>query len=86
MAEQVKTPAQRYDYGASLREQAPLDSHVEWSSPGQRRDPVQLIEEQNHNRLEWLIPVRRARMSRSSFAFYRGSARIDSGELEAVEL
>ena len=80
MAVQVKTPAQRYDYGASLREQTPLDSHVEWSVPGSR-DPVQLIEEQNHNRLEWLVPVRRARMSRSSFAFYRGSARIMAADL-----
>ncbi len=80
MAGQVKTPAQRYNYGASLREQTPLDSHVEWSVPGSR-EPVQLIEEQNQDRLEWLVPVRRARMSRSSFAFYRGSARIMAADL-----
>jgi hypothetical protein len=60
MADQVKTPTQRYDYGASLRERAPLDSHVEWNSPGRGRDPVQLIEEQNHNRLECTTQLWRA--------------------------
>jgi len=74
MADEAMTPEQRYEFGVSLRDKEPLDSHAEWGPPEQDRDPVQLIEEQNDGRLEWLVPVRRARMSRSSFAFYRGSA------------
>jgi len=81
MADEAMTPEQRYEFGVSLRDKEPLDSHVEWGPPEQDRDPVQLIEEQNDGRLEWLVPVRRARMSRSSFAFYRGSARIMATDL-----
>jgi uncharacterized protein (DUF2252 family) len=40
-----------------------------------------LIEEQNINRVPWLVPIRRARMSRSAFTFYRGSARIMASDL-----
>jgi len=42
---------------------------------------VQLIEEQNEDRVSWLVPVRRTRMSASSFTFYRGSARIMAADL-----
>lgn len=81
MTDSTLTPEQRFDYGASLREQTPLDSHADLAPPRQGRDPVQLIEDQNQNRVEWLIPVRRARMSRSSFSFYRGGARIMAADL-----
>jgi uncharacterized protein (DUF2252 family) len=46
-----------------------------------RPDPVNLLEEQNEDRLDWLIPVRRGRMSASPFAFFRGSARIMAADL-----
>ena len=57
------TPQERVEYGLSLRESTPLESHAEWSPGPERPDPVQLIEEQNRDRLSWLVPVRRARMS-----------------------
>ena len=81
MSEETRTTTDRYDYGRSLREQTPLDSHAEWSPGSERRDPVTLIEEQNDDRISWLIPVRRARMSLSPFAFFRGSARIMADDL-----
>ena len=79
----MKTASERYDYGKSLRKQTPLDSHAEWSPDPRRKDPVALIEEQNEDRIPWLIPVRRARMSVSPFAFYRGTARIMAHDLAA---
>ena len=71
----------RYDQGKSLQEKVPFDSHADWSVDDQRADPVDLIEEQNENRISWLVPVRRSRMSASPFAFYRGTARIMAHDL-----
>jgi len=76
-----RTTAQRAEYGNTLRKQIPHDSHGNWSPVRNRSDPVKLIEEQNEGRLEWLIPVRRWRMSTSPFAFFRGSARIMAADL-----
>ena len=75
------TPEQRTEYGRSLRENTPLENHSEWSPGPDRPDPVQLIEEQNADRIPWLVPVRRARMSASPFTFYRGAARIMAHDL-----
>ncbi|MHC4957687.1 MAG: DUF2252 domain-containing protein [Planctomycetota bacterium] len=69
------------DYGRSLRESVPLESLAEWSPAPNRTDPVRLVEEQNEDRIPWLVPVRRARMSASPFAFYRGAARIMACDL-----
>jgi uncharacterized protein (DUF2252 family) len=49
-----------------------------------RPNPVDLLEAQNKDRLPWLIPVRRARMSASPFAFFRGSARIMASDLAGM--
>ncbi|MDF1744354.1 MAG: DUF2252 domain-containing protein [Gimesia sp.] len=81
MNQQSQTPDERYEYGRSLREQTPLESHAEWSPATRLADPVALIEEQNTRRVPWLVPVRRKRMSRSSFTFFRGGARIMASDL-----
>jgi uncharacterized protein (DUF2252 family) len=81
MSDKPKTPEERYEYGSSLREQAPLESHAGWSPGSGRADPVTLIEEQNKDRVTWLVPVRRVRMAISPFTFYRGSARIMAADL-----
>ena len=75
------TPEQRTEYGRSLRGSTPLERHSEWSPGPDRADPVQLIEGQNADRIPWLVPVRRARMSASPFTFYRGAARIMAHDL-----
>ena len=74
-------PKERRVYGKSLREKVPFDSHAEWSPGSERADPVELIEGQNEDRIDWLVPARRARMSVSPFAFYRGAARIMAHDL-----
>jgi uncharacterized protein (DUF2252 family) len=80
MSVERQTPEQRREYGRSLREKAPRQSHADWSPAGDR-DPVGLVEGQNEDRWQWLVPVRRARMSASPFAFYRGGARIMACDL-----
>ena len=75
---------ERSRYGKSLRQQTPRSSHGDWAPAPNRPDPVGLLEDQNEGRLEWLVPVRRARMSTSPFAFYRGSARIMAADLAST--
>ncbi|MCP3954170.1 MAG: DUF2252 domain-containing protein [Desulfobacterales bacterium] len=81
MSGHPKTPEERHEYGKSLRDKTPLAAHAEWSPGPDRRDPVELVEEQNEGRVPWLVPVRRVRMAVSPFTFYRGSARIMATDL-----
>ena len=81
---QHQTIEERAELGKSLRKQTPRASHGEWSAASDRPDPVSLIEEQNNGRLEWLVPVRRWRMSASPFTFFRGSARIMAADLAST--
>jgi len=81
MPDKPRTPKERREYGRSLREKTPRESHAEWSPAPGRPDPVALLEGQNANRIPWLLPVRRARMAASPFAFYRGGARIVAADL-----
>ena len=72
---------ERIRHGKELRKKSPRASHGEWSPAQDRPDAVELLEEQNEGRLDWLIPVRRWRMSTSPFAFFRGGARIMAADL-----
>ena len=78
------TAAERFEWGRSLREHVPLESHA---GLGQSvsRDPIRLITDQEANRLQFLIPVRRERMGVSAFTFYRGSAVVQAADLRASE-
>lgn len=69
--------------GKSVRGKIPRSSHREWSPGAGRANPVDLIEEQNRARLEFLVPVRRVRMAASPFTFYRGTARVMASDLAA---
>lgn len=60
--------------GKSLRDQCPRQSHSQWQIPPNRRNPLELMLESNHDRLPQLIPIRHGRMLQSPFAFYRGAA------------
>jgi hypothetical protein len=71
-----RTIEERAALGKSLRQRAPRTSHAEWSAGSARADPIGLIEDQNKERLDWLVPLRRRRMMASPFAFFRGGARI----------
>ena len=78
-----KRAADRYEWGRSIRERVPLESHTELGDPGSR-DPVGLIQGQEASRLQALIPLRHERMGVSAFTFYRGSAIVQAADLAAV--
>jgi len=67
--------------GKSARSGVPRSSHSTWEPPTERPDPLELLEEQEEHRLEWLLPVRHQRMAESAFTFYRGGAAIMAADL-----
>src|SRR5450631_2567667 len=75
------TMQDRQDIGRKARRSVPRSSHGTWQPAPGRRDPVTLLEEQNAARVQWLVPVRHARMRVSPFTFYRGTARIMAADL-----
>jgi uncharacterized protein (DUF2252 family) len=60
--------------GKALRETLPRSSHAGWKAPAGRRDPIDILDESNRDRLPELVPIRYGRMLRSPFTFLRGSA------------
>jgi uncharacterized protein (DUF2252 family) len=75
---------ERAEMGRAGREAVPRASHNEWSPRGRRPDPVGLLEQQNKERVPWLVPLRHARMRVSPFTFYRGTARIMASDLAST--
>jgi uncharacterized protein DUF2252 len=64
----------RYRIGREIRQRVPRRWLGDWSVPAGRPDPVQLIIESHHGRLDWLIPVRVGRMTATPYGFLRGAA------------
>lgn len=52
-----------------------------WAPPADRRDPITVLQQQESDRLPWLIPVRHSRMARDVFAFYRGTPAVMAHDL-----
>jgi len=72
---------ERIEAARAARQTVPRSSHAEWSPGNDRSDPVRILTEQDAARLQWLVPVRHARMAESAFAFYRGGAAIMAADL-----
>jgi uncharacterized protein (DUF2252 family) len=68
------TAAERAAKGKAARAVSPRTSHGEWEPARDRRDPVDLLEEQAESRVSELVPIRYGRMLVSPFTFYRGAA------------
>src|SRR5215216_7079521 len=60
--------------GKALRRAVPRKKLSAWREPTEGRDPVQLILDSHEGRLDWLIPIRIARMVSSPYGFLRGTA------------
>lgn len=75
---------ERYELGRSLRDTTPRVSLGEWQPPPGRADPVELLRQAHIGRLDWLIPVRVARMASSPYAFLRGAANIMSEDFAGL--
>jgi uncharacterized protein (DUF2252 family) len=68
------TVEQRAAQGKAARAVAPRSGHGEWEPAADRRDPVELLEEQARTRVPELVPMRYGRMLVSPFTFFRGAA------------
>jgi uncharacterized protein (DUF2252 family) len=77
----VTTRAQRGRQGRDLRSACPRASHAQWNPRTDSVDPLALVEESNVGRVVGLVPVRYARMAKSPFDFFRGSAIVQAHDL-----
>jgi len=65
---------ERLAAGKALRDKVPREHQATWKAPAKRRDPIDVLEESNRDRMPELVPIRYGRMLRSPFTFLRGSA------------
>lgn len=72
---------ERIAAGKALRERVPRESHAVWEPPANRRNPIDILQESNQDRLTQLIPIRYGRMLPSPFTFLRGSAGLMASDL-----
>ncbi|PZV18869.1 MAG: DUF2252 domain-containing protein [Pseudanabaena sp.] len=81
---QFRTTAERIEIGKSLRGKLPRITQANWTPPTNRRDPIDILEESNQDRMAQLIPIRYGRMLRSPFTFLRGSAPLMAYDLAST--
>jgi len=70
--------------GKELRTKVPRSIHAGWKAPADRRDPIDILEDSNKDRVPELVPIRYGRMLRSPFAFLRGSAGLMAYDLSTT--
>jgi uncharacterized protein (DUF2252 family) len=78
------TVDERTAHGRAVRSAVPRSSLGEWTPAPDRRDPVELLEEQARTRVAELVPIRHGRMLISAFTFYRGGAFLMAADLAAA--
>ena len=72
--DRTRTAEERAARGKAARAEVPRSAHADWEPAAQRRDPVELLEEQAASRVPELVPLRYGRMLVSPFTFFRGAA------------
>jgi uncharacterized protein (DUF2252 family) len=77
------TATERDAHGRAVRSEVPRSSLADWAPAPDRRDPVDLLEEQAATRVQELVPIRHGRMLVSPFTFYRGGAFLMAADLNA---
>jgi len=75
--------AERTAAGKVQRQTVPLEALGTFQPADDRRDPVAILEQQEQDRLQFLVPVRHARMLQNAFGFYRGAPAIMAADLGA---
>ncbi|MEV4938976.1 DUF2252 domain-containing protein [Streptomyces zaomyceticus] len=75
------TPKERAALGRKARRHSPRSGHAEYRPPGDRPDPLKILEAQSATRVPELVPIRYGRMTESPFRFYRGAAAIMASDL-----
>ena len=62
----------------------PRAAHARWELRAEGRDPIDILEESNRERIADLVPIRYGRMLRSPFTFLRGSAALMACDLASL--
>ncbi len=75
------TTAERAARGRAARAAVPRSRHGQWAPAADRRDPLEILADQEANRVPELVPIRHGRMAASAFAFYRGAAAVMAADL-----
>ncbi|MFD5828104.1 DUF2252 domain-containing protein [Lentzea sp. NPDC060358] len=76
-------PDEVYARGRELRSSVDFKAHRAMSLAGSRPSVLEFMRASNEGRLEHLIPLRVGRMLENPFAFFRGSAGLQAGDLAA---
>ncbi len=77
------TREERSAAGKVQRQTVPLEALGAFEPAEDRRDPVAILERQEEDRLQFLVPVRHARMLQNAFGFYRGAPAVMAADLGA---
>ena len=75
--------AARAAAGRQRRESVPLDDHAELVVPDDRAGALAILQAQDENRVQDLVPIRYGRMLATPFTFLRGSAAVMAADLAA---
>ena len=73
-------PTTRGEEAKAARQRVPRTSHAAFE-PAVKRDPIAILEAQETDRLQHLVPLRHARMAESPFAYYRGTPAVMAFDL-----
>lgn len=76
--------AERLAAGKALRDNVLRASHAEWKPAKNRRDPIDILEASNKDRVPELVPIRYGRMLASPFTFLRGAAGLMAYDLSTT--
>ena len=76
--------SERFRLGRRLRQRVPRSSLGIWKPPAGRSDPIKQIIQSHKGRVDWLIPVRVARMVASPYGFLRGSAVVMAADVAGL--
>jgi uncharacterized protein (DUF2252 family) len=73
-------PQQRVDEAKAARKRVPRVAHAAFE-PRPDRDPIAILNAQEADRLQELVPLRHARMAETAFAYYRGTPAVMAFDL-----
>ncbi len=77
---------ERWADGKALRSEVPRSSHAEFTPAPDRPDVIDLLQAQDTERIEKLLPIKYGRMVVSPFTFFRGSAAVMAYDLASTPM
>lgn len=84
LGRQYSSRAESLAAGKALRKQIARSGQGEWKVKQNRTEGVDIIFDQEKDRIKELLPVRHERMAASSFAFYRAAAAVMAYDLSGL--